>query len=167
MSLVIVRCVGPSITSTYRILKWFYGLFALFHGLLCAQSILVSLLVSFLSLGTINHILGLCMGELGHTLLHEAHHSYSLAQATIPTLAPFSDIIRLFLSNQNNQMVIYQEFAMHNESKACLQLLRDLLAVIPSFYSMGNSGLEPCDVLDHEILLNLMVMTRTVVAPAA
>lgn len=120
-----------------------------------------------LSLGIIYHVLGVSMGERGYALIHQCHACYSLAQATIPTLCPFGDIIHLFLSGQNNQMVIYQEFAMHNESKACLHLLRDLLAAIPTYYSLASSGLEPSDVLDHEILLNLMVLTRTLVAPAA
>eukprot|EP00429_Kryptoperidinium_foliaceum_P037096 CAMPEP_0176174234 /NCGR_PEP_ID=MMETSP0120_2-20121206/89268_1 /TAXON_ID=160619 /ORGANISM="Kryptoperidinium foliaceum, Strain CCMP 1326" /LENGTH=139 /DNA_ID=CAMNT_0017512269 /DNA_START=491 /DNA_END=907 /DNA_ORIENTATION=- len=86
----------------------------------------------------------------------------------MPARTPFVDILHLLLSCQNNRMTIYQEFAMHRESHACLELLTFLLAVIPTYRSTGQLGpLEPSTIMDHEILLNLMVLVRTESAAAA
>ena len=118
-------------------------------------------------MGIIYHILGISLGERGFPFLQRAHECYSLAQGTIPSVTPFADMIHLLLSGQNNQLTIYQEFAMTPEWKACLDRLKTLLAAIPFYVSLGTPGLESSAVLDHEILLNLMVLTRSVVAPAA
>ena len=67
------------------------------------------------------------LGERGHSFLKYAHQCYLHAQCTIPSLVPFGDIVRLLLSSQNNQMSIYQEFAMHAEARICLDLLTRLL----------------------------------------
>jgi len=129
------------------------------------------------------------LGERGYTFLHQAQQCYLLAQCTIPTLAaPFGDIVRLLLSSQNNQMTIYQEFAMHSQAKSCLDLLSQLLAVIPTYYlattttttttttsapdelllsSQQQLQLQQQRVVDHEILLNIMVLIRNDSAPAA
>ena len=106
------------------------------------------------------------MGERGHPLLQEAHRFYLTAQLTIPALTSLGDILRLLLSSHNNQISIYQEFAMHPEYRAALQLLTELLASVPS-YAIAATDLEPSKVMDHEILLNLMVLARNESAPAA
>eukprot|EP00429_Kryptoperidinium_foliaceum_P011234 CAMPEP_0176005720 /NCGR_PEP_ID=MMETSP0120_2-20121206/2351_1 /TAXON_ID=160619 /ORGANISM="Kryptoperidinium foliaceum, Strain CCMP 1326" /LENGTH=149 /DNA_ID=CAMNT_0017338435 /DNA_START=346 /DNA_END=795 /DNA_ORIENTATION=- len=120
------------------------------------------------NLGLVSHILGFSLGERGHSYLHTAYKCYHLAQTTMPARTPFVDILHLLLSCQNNRMTIYQEFAMHRESQACLELLTFLLAVIPTYRSTGQLGpLEPSTIMDHEILLNLMVLVRTESAAAA
>ena len=118
------------------------------------------------SIGVAHHTLALTLGERGHALLQKAHHCYLTAQLTVPALTSFGDILRLLLSSNNNQISIYQEFAMHMEYQAALQVLTELLAAIPTYASSGN-GIEPSQAIDHDILLNLMVLTRNESAPAA
>lgn len=75
---------------------------------------------------------------------------------------PLDDIVRLLLATQNNQIVIYMEFGMPEQSRACLQVLEQVLMALPA-RTLQEQKLE----FDHEILLNLMVLSRQEVAGAA
>lgn len=120
------------------------------------------------SLGIINQTLGSFMGERGHGLLHRAQMCYSLADATIPVQVPLEHFIRFIMSIQNNRMVIFQEFGMHDEFNSSFQALVDMIVSIPVCHTLGLLSNEPSTILDHhDVLLNLMVMIRTESAPAA
>jgi hypothetical protein len=103
--------------------------------------------------------MGIRLGERGRFLIEQAHHCYTLAQLTVPTITGSYDVFKLLVSTQNNQISIYVEFGMHEQSRACLKVLTDLMSSLPQY----AEGLE----LDHEILLNLMVLSRTETAAAA
>ena len=111
------------------------------------------------SLAIASHLVGNSLGERGRFLLETAHHYYTVAQLNMPAYASFHDVFQLLLATQNNQMNIYFEFGMHHESKACLKILTDLMLTLPQYA-------ERLD-FDHEILLNLMVLSRREVASAA
>ncbi len=75
---------------------------------------------------------------------------------------PLDDMVRLLLATQNNQVVIYMEFGMPEESRACLRVLEKVFMELP-FRTLEEQKLE----FDHEVLLNLMVLSRQEVAGAA
>jgi len=106
-----------------------------------------------------NNILGVRLGEHGRFLLEQAHHYYIRAQLVIPPGTQFYHLFRLFLSAQNNQISIYFEFGMHEESRACLKTLTEVLLAMP--HQAGQYQ------FNHEILLNLMVFSKRDTAAAA
>jgi hypothetical protein len=82
---------------------------------------------------------------------------------TVPNnTTPLDDMLRLLLAAQNNQVVIYMEFGMRDRSRACLQVLEKVLEALPA-RALQEQKLE----FDHEVLLNLMVLSRQEVAGAA
>jgi hypothetical protein len=111
------------------------------------------------NLAVANHLIGIGQGERGRFLLETAHHFYTLAQLNVPTDTSFHDVFRLLLATQNNQISIYYEFGMHQESRSCLRILTNIMLALPQYT-------ERLD-FDHEILLNLMVLSRREVAAAA
>jgi hypothetical protein len=70
------------------------------------------------------------------------------------------DIVRLFFATQNNQIVICTEFGMPEQSRACLQVLENVLMALPA------RTLQKLEI-EQEVLLNLMVLSRQEVAGAA
>jgi hypothetical protein len=104
--------------------------------------------------------MGIQLGERGRFLLQEAHRGYIQAQLLVPDQIPHQDIIRLLLSAQNNQISVYHEFGMHEEAKACLSILAQILVK-----SLDTA--EKAPGFDHEILLNLMVFSKRDRAAAA
>ena len=119
----------------------------------------VSRCLSYYSVALANHHMGIRLGERGRFMIEQAHHCYTLAQLTVPIGTCSHDIFKLLVSTQNKQISIYVEFGMHEQSRACLKVLTDLMSSLPQY----AEGLE----LDHEILLNLMVLSRTETSAAA
>lgn len=140
------------------------------------------------SLGVLSHTLGISLGERGYNLLDHAKKCYMLAQSIIPASTNFEDILRLIISGENNQMLLHYEFGRRIEFLSCLERLMQLLhTTIPELQSSGFLVQDDTFVLDeadtslevgappgistnhshHAILLNLMILGRTEVAPAA
>ena len=122
---------------------------------------------SFFSLAIVHHVIGASLGERGRFLLESAHHHYTVAQLSVPTFTKFDDVFRLLIATQNNQMSIYYEFGMHPESRACLKILTDLMLALPQYSTNATTNGSSAKNFDHEILLNLMVLSRRDVAAAA
>jgi hypothetical protein len=115
--------------------------------------------LSYYSLALANHLMGSRLGERGHFMIEQAHQCYALARLTVPTETCSHDVFKLVLSTQNNQMSIYVEFGMHEQSKACLKVLTEMMSSLPQY----AEGLD----LDHDIVLNVMVLSRTDASAAA
>lgn len=111
-------------------------------------------------MAVVNNLMGIQLGERGRFLLQEAHRCYIQAQLLVPAQIPHKDIIRLLLSAQNNQISVYHEFGMHEEAKACLEILAQILLKSPD-------TVEKSPGFDSEILLNLMVFSKRDRAAAA
>jgi hypothetical protein len=106
---------------------------------------------------------GILLGERGHFLLKRAQNDYTLSMMTVPNhIIPLDDMLRLLLAAQNNQVVIYMEFGMRERSRACLEVLEKVLMAMPP-RTLQEQRLD----FDHEVLLNLMILSRQEVAGAA
>jgi hypothetical protein len=104
---------------------------------------------------------GILLGERGHFALKRAHDHYSLSMMAAPDhTTPGDDIVRLLFATLNNQIVICMEFGIAEQSGACLQICENILNDFP-FRTPRKLEIE------HEVLLNLMVLSRQEVAAAA
>jgi hypothetical protein len=105
-------------------------------------------------MAVVNNLMGIQLGEQGRFLLQEAHRCCAQAQLLVPVQTPHKDIIRSPLSAQNNQTSVCHEFGMHDEGKACLSTLAQILL---KSKSMAEKAPE---LFDRETLLNLMMFFK-------
>jgi hypothetical protein len=104
-----------------------------------------------MDMAVVNNLMGIQI----RFLLQEAHRCCVQAQSLVPVQTPHKDIIRLQLpSAQNNQMSVCHEFRMHDEGKACLSTLAQILL---KSKSMAEKAPE---LFDRETLLNLMMFFK-------
>ena len=116
------------------------------------------------SLGVLLHLVASYTGEGqgGNILLQQAHAYYASAQVTIPKSVPNKDSFRLLLASQNNLACIYLDLGMHREHAANLTVLALLIEDLQTKDFQHQN-----DVLNHQILLNLMVLSRLHILAAA
>jgi hypothetical protein len=104
------------------------------------------------------HILGCRLGEKGRHYLDRAYHLYELVRGRILAQVPSKDWSTLLMAVFNNQGCIYHQYAMYEESHACLGKLRDVMVRM-----QGNR-----DGADWQVFcLNLMLLQKPRMAGAA
>jgi hypothetical protein len=101
-------------------------------------------------------------GETGRLCyLEQAYHMYEAARGIIEEMGPSKDRSTLLMAVFNNQSCTYHEYAMYDESMACMERVKDLLARTPHKYR----GLVGSDW--QVFSLNILLLQKPRLASAA
>jgi tetratricopeptide (TPR) repeat protein len=101
-------------------------------------------------------------GETGRLCyLKQAYHMYEATRGLIEDLGPSKDMSTLLMAVFNNQSCAYHEYAMYDESIACMERVKELLARTP--YKYRDIGSDCWQVFS----LNLLLLLKPTLASAA